>query len=107
MKHLLLLSQHYVKAKRTSTSWIGTVAFWYSHQNTFLSVWQGLAPLHLAAIHCRLSCLRFLLEDLRLDVNLASSVGWRPVHLVISADAGKKSLQCLQYLLQRGADPSV
>ncbi|PAA78400.1 hypothetical protein BOX15_Mlig003739g2 [Macrostomum lignano] len=67
---------------------------------------NGLAAVHLAAIHGRLECLRLLIEQNGCDVNSASSTGWRPVHLCISAQTGPRSLQCLLYLLDKGADHS-
>ncbi|XP_064630123.1 uncharacterized protein LOC135488998 isoform X2 [Lineus longissimus] len=72
------------------------------------SVWgRGLAPIHLAALHGRLDCLRLLIEKHKVDVNLVSGTGWRPIHLAISNQTGKRSLQCLVYLLEHGADASV
>ncbi|XP_033123831.1 ankyrin repeat domain-containing protein 53-like [Anneissia japonica] len=68
---------------------------------------NGLAPVHLAALHGRLNCLRILIEKYEVDVNLSSSTGWRPIHLTINNRIGKRSTQCLQYLLEMGADPSV
>ncbi|ELU06759.1 hypothetical protein CAPTEDRAFT_104651, partial [Capitella teleta] len=68
---------------------------------------QGLAPIHLAAIHGRLECLKFLVEKLKIDVDLASSTGWRPIHLCISNQTGRRSFACLSYLLSQGANPSV
>ncbi|XP_071946842.1 uncharacterized protein [Antedon mediterranea] len=68
---------------------------------------NGLAPIHLAALHGRLNCLQLLIEKYSVDVNLGSSTGWRPIHLSINNRIGKKSTQCLQYLLEKGADPSV
>ncbi|XP_064603954.1 ankyrin repeat, SAM and basic leucine zipper domain-containing protein 1-like [Liolophura sinensis] len=68
---------------------------------------NGLTPLHLAAIHGRLDCLKLLIEKHKVDVNLPSTTGWRPVHLAISNQTGKRALQCLTYLLNKGADPSV
>ena len=66
-----------------------------------------MAPLHLASIHGRLECLKYLIEVAGIDVNLPSKNGWRAVHLVISNQTGKRAFECLQYLLQKGADPSV
>ncbi|XP_076436274.1 uncharacterized protein LOC143275862 [Babylonia areolata] len=68
---------------------------------------NGLTALHLAAIHGRLECVKLCLEKFKQDVNLASSTGWRPVHLAISNQTGQRSLRCLSYLLEKGADPSI
>ncbi|XP_074640665.1 uncharacterized protein LOC141898582 isoform X2 [Tubulanus polymorphus] len=72
------------------------------------SVWgQGLAPIHLAALHGRIDCLRLLIEKHHTDVNIASKNGWRPLHLCISNQTGARSLKCLIYLLEHNADPDV
>ncbi|XP_050397313.1 ankyrin-3 [Patella vulgata] len=68
---------------------------------------NGLTAFHLAAIHGRLDCLKLCIEKFNYDLNLPSSTGWRPVHLVISNQTGKRALNCLKYLLDKGADPSV
>eukprot|EP00058_Branchiostoma_floridae_P023442 XP_002608932.1 hypothetical protein BRAFLDRAFT_85494 [Branchiostoma floridae] len=68
---------------------------------------QGLATIHLAALHGRLECLKLLIEKYKVDVDFPSSTGWRAVHLVINKETGKRAHKCLQYLLEQGADPSV
>ncbi|XP_067928691.1 protein phosphatase 1 regulatory subunit 12B-like [Watersipora subatra] len=68
---------------------------------------NGLAALHLASLHGRLACVKLLIEKFNHDVNLASSTGWRPIHLAISNQTGKMSFAVLQYLLRKGADFSV
>lgn len=68
---------------------------------------NGLTALHLAAIHGRLECLKLLIEKYKFDINLASSTGWRAIHLCISNQTGKRAIQCLQYLLDRKADASI
>ncbi|KAK7110144.1 uncharacterized protein [Littorina saxatilis] len=68
---------------------------------------NGLTPLHLSAIHGRLECLKLCIEKFKQDVNMPSSTGWRPVHLVISNQTGKRAMQCLSYLLEKGANPSI
>ncbi|BFZ01374.1 hypothetical protein BsWGS_04413 [Bradybaena similaris] len=68
---------------------------------------NGFAAIHLAAIHGRLSCLKICIEKFRTDINLPSSTGWRAIHLCISKQTGKRSLECLAYLLEKGADCSV
>ncbi|XP_072177601.1 uncharacterized protein [Diadema setosum] len=68
---------------------------------------NGLSAIHLAALHGRIECLRLLVEKYHVNVNLASSTGWRPLHLCINSRTGKRALECLRYLLDMGADPSV
>lgn len=68
---------------------------------------NGLTAIHLAAIHGRLECLKVCIEKFKIDINLPSSTGWRAVHLCISNQTGKRALQCLAYLLEKGADHSI
>ncbi|XP_033632664.1 synphilin-1-like [Asterias rubens] len=68
---------------------------------------NGLAAIHLAALHGRIECLKLLVERYRVDVDLPSTTGWRPLHLAINSRTGKRSLQCLQYLIDQGANPSL
>ncbi|GFS07023.1 ankyrin repeat domain-containing protein 53 [Elysia marginata] len=68
---------------------------------------NGLTAIHLAAIHGRLECLKVCIEKFKIDINLPSSTGWRPVHLCISNQTGNRSMQCLAYLLGKGADGSI
>ncbi|KAH9503227.1 Ankyrin repeat domain-containing protein 53 [Bulinus truncatus] len=68
---------------------------------------NGLAAIHLAALHGRLECLKLCIEKFKIDVNLPSTTGWRPIHLCISNQTGKRSLQCLIYLLENGAFSSI
>ncbi|XP_013420712.1 inversin [Lingula anatina] len=68
---------------------------------------NGLAPIHLASIHGRLDCIKLLVEKFKVDVNLPSTTGWRPIHLCISNQTGKRSFACLVYLLEHDADPNI
>lgn len=68
---------------------------------------NGLTAIHLAAIHGRLECLKVCIEKFKININLPSSTGWRPVHLCISNQTGNRSIQCLAYLLEKGADGSI
>jgi ankyrin repeat protein len=68
---------------------------------------QGMAAIHLSAIHGRLECLKYFIEDMGIDVNLPSKNGWRAIHLVISNSTGKRAFDCLQYLLHKGANHSM
>ncbi|XP_047045691.1 ankyrin-3-like isoform X2 [Lolium rigidum] len=64
---------------------------------------DGDTLLQMAATHGRLDVLRYLVEDLRLDVNQPNSIGDTP--LCYSAFAGKAA--ATKYLLAHGADPLV
>ncbi|CAF0904957.1 unnamed protein product [Adineta ricciae] len=68
---------------------------------------DGLAPIHLAALHGRLNCLSYLIETIHLDIDLPSATGWRPIHLCISKETGSRALQCLQYLIEHGASFNI
>ncbi|XP_063432151.1 ankyrin repeat domain-containing protein 53-like [Mytilus trossulus] len=68
---------------------------------------NGLSALHLAAIHGRLECLKLLVEKYKYNINLPSTTGWRAVHLSISNQTGKRALECLKYLVDKKANPSV
>ncbi|XP_076801857.1 ankyrin repeat domain-containing protein 53-like [Clavelina lepadiformis] len=65
---------------------------------------HGFAPIHLAALHGKLDCMKLLIEKYGVDVNLASSAGWRPLHFCLNKDSGINAKLCLQYLLSCGAD---
>ena len=67
---------------------------------------QGLGPIHLAAKHGQLDCLRTMVEKYKTDVNLQSETGWTPLHLAINTDNKKRANQCVAYLLENGANPS-
>ncbi|KAM0905495.1 hypothetical protein ACQ4PT_017362 [Festuca glaucescens] len=62
---------------------------------------DGDTLLQMAATHGRLNVLRYLVEDLHLDVNQPNSIGDTP--LCYSAFSGKAA--ATRYLLAHGADP--
>ena len=68
---------------------------------------KGLAPIHLAAKHGQLDCLKAMVERYKVDINLQSETGWTPLHLAINTANKRKALRCVTYLLQNGADPSL
>ena len=64
---------------------------------------DGLAPIHLAALHGQLDCLRLLVENYSVDVNLPSQTGHYPLLLAINQKNGQMAMQCMMYLLEKGA----
>uniref|UniRef100_K7FVD8 Ankyrin repeat domain 53 n=1 Tax=Pelodiscus sinensis TaxID=13735 RepID=K7FVD8_PELSI len=67
----------------------------------------GFSAIHLAALHGRLECLKLIIENFEVDVNLPSLTGWSPIHLVMNKESGPNALECLQYLIEKGADINV
>ena len=65
---------------------------------------DGLAPIHLAALHGKLDCLKLLVENYDVDVNVVSKTGHCPLMLAINKKNGPAALQCMKYLLDQGAD---
>ncbi|XP_067884848.1 ankyrin repeat domain-containing protein 53 [Heterodontus francisci] len=68
---------------------------------------NGYNAVHLAALHGRLECLKVLVEDYHMDVNLANPKGWSPIHLILNEDCKFRALKCLKYLLRIGANPNA
>ncbi|CAM4664838.1 ankyrin repeat domain-containing protein 53 [Lepidochelys kempii] len=68
---------------------------------------NGFSAIHLAALYGRLECLKLIVEKFEVDVNLASLTGWTPIHLVMNKESGPRALECLQYLIGKGADINV
>ncbi|XP_033870090.3 ankyrin repeat domain-containing protein 53 isoform X1 [Acipenser ruthenus] len=64
---------------------------------------QGYTVLHLAALQASLDCMKLLVEQQHMDVNILGAAGRRPIHLVISKKNGVRALHCLKYLIQHGA----
>ncbi|XP_075437904.1 ankyrin repeat domain-containing protein 53 [Ascaphus truei] len=68
---------------------------------------HGFSALHLAALHGRLQCLKLLVEDYKVNVDLPSHSGLRPIHLVLNQKIGSRALECLRYLIDHGSDVNV
>lgn len=54
-----------------------------------------------------MNIIKYLIEELYVDPNFASTHGWRPVHLCISNQIGAKAVECLSYLIEKGAEVNV
>ncbi|XP_070541222.1 ankyrin repeat domain-containing protein 53-like [Ptychodera flava] len=104
-KNSKLESDEYMAAAIGDTAWLKQSLRDGRDATTFDK--NGLAAIHLAALHGRLDSVKLLVEKYGVDVNLPSSTGWRPIHLAINNRTGKRALQCVEYLLQKEADPSV
>ena len=48
--------------------------------------------------------MQLLLEKYNCDVNFPSRTGYQPIHLVISEENKDKTLPCLLFLIDNGAD---
>ncbi|CAF0798567.1 unnamed protein product [Brachionus calyciflorus] len=69
---------------------------------------DGFATIHLAAIHGRLNIIKYLVEEQNFDPNFPSAMHcWYPIHLCISNQIGSRAVECLKYLLEKGADINV
>ncbi|XP_078396900.1 ankyrin repeat domain 53 [Cetorhinus maximus] len=68
---------------------------------------NGYNAVHLAAFHGRMECLKVLVEEHHMDVNLTNPNSWSPIHLVLNKECQPRALECLKYLLSVGADPNV
>ena len=65
-----------------------------------------MSAVHLASLECQLDCLKILIEKEHVDANLKSQDGWTPLHLVINNTTPELSLNCVEFLICHGADPS-
>ena len=70
-------------------------------------IFKGFGTIHLASIHGRMNIIRYLIEEKNFDPNYPSTHGWRPVHLCISNQIGARAVECLNYLIEQGADLNV
>ncbi|XP_060632229.2 ankyrin repeat domain-containing protein 53 [Anolis sagrei] len=68
---------------------------------------NGFSALHTAALRGRLDCIEVMVERYGVDVNLPSLTGWCPVHLVLSKENGDRALECLKFLISKGANVNV
>ncbi|KAE8628660.1 hypothetical protein XENTR_v10000161, partial [Xenopus tropicalis] len=68
---------------------------------------HGFTALHLAALYGRLSCMKLLVEKYKMSVDLANHYGLTPLHLALDMKTGPRALECVQYLLERGAKVNV
>uniref|UniRef100_UPI00398F82A6 ankyrin repeat domain-containing protein 53-like n=1 Tax=Pristiophorus japonicus TaxID=55135 RepID=UPI00398F82A6 len=68
---------------------------------------NGYNAMHLAVQNKRFECLKVLVEDYHMDVNLANPKGWSPIHLILNKEAKFRAHKYLMYLLSIGADPNI
>uniref|UniRef100_A0A8C5P8W2 Ankyrin repeat domain-containing protein 53 n=1 Tax=Leptobrachium leishanense TaxID=445787 RepID=A0A8C5P8W2_9ANUR len=68
---------------------------------------EGFTALHQAALHYRIQCLKILVEEFNVNVNLPTHFKWRPIHLVLNQKDRSLALECAQYLIKHGADVNV
>lgn len=68
---------------------------------------NGYAHIHLACIHGRLNIIKYLIEEQSVNIDLPSSQGWCPIHLCINNNIGSKAVDCLKYLIAKGANINV
>ena len=73
---------------------------------TYIHFIQGLNGLHLAAKSGRVECMQYLLDNCSIRVNdQTTSSGSTALHYCLTPSNGaNQSLQCMQLLLERGAD---
>ncbi|EFB22273.1 hypothetical protein PANDA_002876, partial [Ailuropoda melanoleuca] len=64
---------------------------------------KGFTAIHFAAQSGKLPCLQLLVEEYQFPVDLPTSSGQTPLHLVIHGDNKTMTLPCIHYLLKRGA----
>ncbi|KAG8431096.1 hypothetical protein GDO86_019432, partial [Hymenochirus boettgeri] len=64
----------------------------------------GFTALHLAACHGRLPCIKLLVEEYKVNVNISSHYGWTPLHLALNPKSGPHALECVKYLKECGAN---
>ncbi|XP_029645172.1 delta-latroinsectotoxin-Lt1a-like [Octopus sinensis] len=68
---------------------------------------DGFTPVHIAAFNGQLKCLKYLIEEYGCNVDVLSISDWTPLLAAVNDSNTQKSLDCLKYLLERGADISV
>ncbi|XP_040848685.1 ankyrin repeat domain-containing protein 53 [Ochotona curzoniae] len=64
---------------------------------------KGFAAIHMAAQKGQLTCLQVLVEEYKFPVDLPTLDGETALHLVIHKDNKAVALQCIHYLLDKGA----
>lgn len=65
---------------------------------------QGFTPIHYAALHGQLECLKMLIEKYKVDPNISTAEGTFPLILCIRKELRLQSFKCVQYLIRQGAD---
>lgn len=65
---------------------------------------SGKSMLHFRKANQSLECLKYLVDEHGLDVNATDSTGMTPLHCMYERSGGKKLLECVKYLVEKGAD---
>ncbi|XP_072479990.1 ankyrin repeat domain-containing protein 53 [Notamacropus eugenii] len=73
------------------------------NQKDFRSDRRGFTALHLAAERGNLECMIALVDHYKFPLDMTTTKGWTPLHLAINKDNPVISLQCIEYLLKKGA----
>lgn len=68
---------------------------------------NGLSALHLAAMHGHLACMKLLVEKYGFNVDLTAEDGCTPLQAAANNENENCALDCVYYLLDKGANPSL
>ncbi|XP_004634215.1 ankyrin repeat domain-containing protein 53 [Octodon degus] len=68
---------------------------------------KGFTAIHFAAQRGKLACLKVLVEEYKFPVDLPTSSGQTPLHLVIHKDNKTMAVLCIHYLLKKGAPINI
>ncbi|XP_053321693.1 ankyrin repeat domain-containing protein 53 [Spea bombifrons] len=64
----------------------------------------GFTAVHTAARQAKLQCLKLLAERYNVNLNLPTRLGRSPLHLTLNQKNGSRALDCVRFLIGRGAD---
>lgn len=66
-----------------------------------------MSALHLAAMHGHLACMKLLVEKYGFNVDLTAEDGCTPLQAAANNENENCALDCVYYLLDKGANPSL